>query len=62
MIRLGINDELQERLIRAISRRDRIPLDQAERIFASLPVAELIRLELETPRPSFTAEYDTFGR
>lgn len=51
-------------MIEYIATRDRIPLEDARKIFRSLPVAELIRLELAVRdnRPRFESDFDPFAR
>ena len=53
----------EERLIQHIAKRDRVPINQARAVFATLSVPDLIRLEMEAqPRgPMFESEYDPFG-
>jgi hypothetical protein len=63
--KLAETPELRDRLIAYVAERDRVPLDRAKTLFASLSFAELTRLELEADsrrQPPFTAEYDPFAR
>lgn len=58
-----MDDELRDRLIAAVMRRDRMEKADATRIVNGLSVAEMIRLEMEfAPRtPAFTSEYDPYA-
>jgi hypothetical protein len=58
------DEEREERLIQYIVKRDRIPIEQARAVFATLSVPDLIRLEMEAqPRGgSFESEYNPFER
>jgi hypothetical protein len=56
--------EREDRLIQHIAKRDRIPIEQARTVIATLSVPDLVRLEMEAqPRGgSFESDYDPLGR
>lgn len=64
-MRAILPDDLRERMVGAVMRRDRLSKDNAARIVIGLSPAELTRLEMETrdhERPAFTSDYDPYAR
>jgi len=58
-------DELRDRMVECVMRRDRLTKEAAVRVVNGLSIAELTRLELEArPRatPAFTSDYDPYAR
>lgn len=60
-----VPDDLRNRMVGAVMRRDGMTKEAASRVVNGLGPADLTRLEMETrdhERPAFTADYDPFAR
>lgn len=58
-------DEVRDAMVARIMTRDHVSKDAATKIVNRLAESDLVRLEMETREramPSFTADYDPYGR